>query len=466
MSFANWLYVVVAVVLLFGASVFVHEFGHFWMARRCGLKVDGFSIGFGPKIFWWKRKGVEYAWRLIPAGGYVALPQMDSSEPIEGESRPAKKLPPVSPWSKMLVALAGPAMNIVFAFVLATAIYFVGLPVLVNPAVIGGVEPGSPEAKLGILAGDRVVAINGKPVKSWDEVQMTTALAPSQQIAVTLQRGDERKTYRLTARVNALVGVKLLNLDPMDRPVLREVVPDGAAARAGLQAGDQVVSFAGVPILGEQQLIGLVRKRPGQASPIEVNRAGRPLALSVTPDTNPATKAGILGVVIGPNPVTTYQVEKPGPPPWQLLAGVCQQTFGTIGALLHPRQTGVSAKDLSGPPGILAMLAIEVKTDYRLALKFMVLLNMSLGILNLLPVPLLDGGHIAMDLLEELRGRPLSARTQELASTVFSMLLICFMLYVSYNDVVRRFGLFKSMLDQQVHIEPGPASPPPAPPAK
>jgi regulator of sigma E protease len=160
-----------------------------------------------------------------------------------------------------------------------------------------------------------------------------------------------------------------------------------------------------------------------------------------------------LGVRIGASSTSVYQVQKPGPLPWELVGQLGAETFNTIGALLHSRQTGVGVKDLSGPPGILAMLAAELKVDYRLGLKFMVLLNISLAILNLLPLPVLDGGHIAMALLEKLRGRPLSPRIQEYATTVFALLLISFMLYVSYNDVVKRFPLFRSLFSQQVEFE-------------
>src|SRR5438445_4714331 len=138
----NAAYVIVAVVLLFGAAVFVHEFGHFWMARRRKLKVEAFAIGFGPKIFGWVKDGIDYSWRWIPAGGYVKLPQMMTSDALEGErANPEEKLPPISPWSKILVAFAGPFMNLAFAFFIATVIYFTGLPMAVNPSIIGYVEP-------------------------------------------------------------------------------------------------------------------------------------------------------------------------------------------------------------------------------------------------------------------------------------------------------------------------------------
>ena len=137
----NILYVSIVVLLLFGASIFVHEFGHYWVARKRGLKVEGFAIGFGPKIFSWVRDGIEYSLRWIPAGGYVKLPQMITSQQLEGSAD--ANIPPAPPFSKILVAVAGPVMNVIFAFVVATIIYFVGLPEPVNPSIIGYVEPGS-----------------------------------------------------------------------------------------------------------------------------------------------------------------------------------------------------------------------------------------------------------------------------------------------------------------------------------
>jgi len=464
MEFFAWLYVALAVVVLFGASVFVHEFGHFLMARRRGLKVDGFSIGFGPRLLGWRRDGVDYAWRLIPAGGFVALPQMAGSETIEGRAQANERLAPASPGSKILVALAGPVMNGVFAFVLATAIYFLGLPVRVNPAIVGGVKPGSAEAKLGIRPGDRIVAVNGKPVASWEDVGMTVAMAPTNDLPVTIERDGVRSTFWLSAKPNPQLGLKMLDLEPSDHPVVKELVKGDPAEKAGLKPGDEILSFNAVPVMGQEQLVTLIRARAEKPSRIEIKRGNQHLALLVTPKRDPKTGAGAVGVMIGSNDLAVYQIQRPGPAPWQLVAQVTERTFQTIGALLHPKLSGVGVQDLSGPPGILAMLAVEVKTDYRLALEFMVLLNVSLALLNLLPLPVLDGGHIAMAIVEKLRGRPLSQRFQEYITTTFAMLLISFMLYVSYNDIVRRFPLFKSMFDEQVQIQ-SPISPSNAPPA-
>src|SRR5215469_10972761 len=223
MSILNIIYVVVAVIVLFGASIFVHEFGHFWVARRCRMIVEEFAIWCGPKIFSWKHKGVLYSWRLLPGpiGGFVKLPQMVTSPTIEGKT--AETVPPATPLQKTLVAVAGPLMNVVFAFFIATIIYFVGLPVPVNPAIIGYVEPNSPEARLGIQPGDRVTAVDGKKIESWQDVVLDTIVARTSVLPVTIERDGNEHTYQLTATMDNAAGIKMLNLDPRDHPQVMEV---------------------------------------------------------------------------------------------------------------------------------------------------------------------------------------------------------------------------------------------------
>jgi len=453
MTILNILYVVGAVLLLFGAAIFVHEFGHYWVARKRGMKVEAFAIGFGPKILGWKKDGIDYAWRLIPAGGYVKLPQMITSETLEGgQSSSEEPIPPASPLSKILVAFAGPFMNVVFAFAIATLIYFVGLPVAVNPPIIGYVEPDSPEAKLGIKEGDRIISVDGEKVKSWQDVTMYTILARTNVMPVVIERDGAKNTYQLTATVNEGVGLKLLNLEPRDHPEVMEVMAGGAAEKAKLQAKDVILSFAGVPVASREQLIDLIRKRGGQESEIRIQRGSEKMSISITPLVDPTTKLGRIGAALGSNSSMVYQVQRPGPTPWEQVKDVFDKTVKTISALVHSKQTGVGAKDLSGPVGILSILAAQVNTDYRLALSFLVLLNVNLAILNLLPVPVLDGGHIVMAIVEKIRRRPLSVKFVEYTTTVFAVLLISFMLYVTFFDI-KRFPLFKSMFRSDTQIE-------------
>ncbi|KAB2659753.1 MAG: RIP metalloprotease RseP [Verrucomicrobia bacterium] len=452
MSILSLLYVVGTVLLLFGAAIFVHEYGHFWMARRRGMKVEAFAIGFGPKIFGWTRDGVEYSWRLIPAGGFVKLPQMVTSEALEGKHA-AEPLPEITPLTKILVSVAGPFMNVVFAFVIATVIYFTGLPILVNPPIIGFVEPNSTEAKLGILEGDRIVEVDGRPIRGWMEVQEATGLARTNMLPVVIERNGQRNTYNLEAKVNSTFGFKLLNLEPRDHPVVGGVKSGSAAEEAKLQEKDLIIGFAGVPIVNKEQLIKLIRSRGGQVSVIEVKRGDQKLKINITPRQDPTTKDGIIGVALTSDLAELYQVQKPGPLPWDQVSEVISKTIKTFSALYHHEQTGVGAKDLSGPVGIFAMLAKWVNTDYRLALSFLVLLNINLAVINMLPLPVLDGGHITMSLFEAITRRRLSVRFQEYATTIFAVLLISFMVYVTFYDI-KRLPLFKAFITQETHIEP------------
>jgi regulator of sigma E protease len=464
------IYIVAAVVFLFGAAVFVHEFGHFWVALKRGLKVEGFAIGFGPKIFGWKRNGIDYAWRWIPAGGYVKLPQMLTSEALEGESATTEKLPPVSPLSKILVSLAGPLMNVLFAFVIATIIYFVGLPKPVNPSIIGYVEPDSAEAKMGIVEGDKITKVAGKPVSSWEDVQMATVLARTNVIPVEIQHDGVKTTYRLPTTPSEL-GLKVLNLDPKDHPVITEVKAGGAAEQAGLKDGDEIVSVAKVPALGTEHFVKMIQSRPSEPTEIVVKRGNEKLAINVTPRCDPTTKKGVIGALLNNSAAIVYRVQRPGPTPWSQVSDVVEKTVNTFSALIHTRETGVKPSDFSGPVGIFGILASQVAIDYRLALSFLVLLNINLAMINLLPLPVLDGGHIAMSILEWIRRRPLNVKFVEYATTVFAVLLISFMLYVTFFDI-KRIPLLNSLFKRKVQIEQqdktgdgasAPSAPTPAP---
>lgn len=447
----NAVYVIAAVILLFGAAVFVHEFGHYWMARRRGLKVEAFSIGFGPKILGWNRDGIEYSWRWIPAGGYVKLPQMVTSEALEGANQD-ESIPPASPFSKILVAVAGPLMNLVFAFVIAGVIYVAGLPVPVNPSIIGHVDADSPEAKLGVREGDRIVEVNGKPAKSWQDVNINTVLARTNIVPVVIERDGQRLTFHLEAKASPEIGLKMLNLMPRDHPIIHQVDPNGAAAAAGLRKGDKFVSFGGVAVLSQEQLVALIKKRGGQPTEVRVERDKQLLTLTVTPKMDPETKVGRIGTMLTSSATLVYQLQKPGPTPWAQVVDVWDRTVSTFSALVHSKQTGVGAKDLSGPLGILTMLAAWVNTDYRLALSFLVLLNVNLAVLNLLPIPVLDGGHILLSIIEGIRRRPISARIQEYTTTAFALLLISFMLYVTFFDI-KRIPLFRTLFQRDTQIE-------------
>ncbi|HXS67748.1 MAG TPA: RIP metalloprotease RseP [Candidatus Polarisedimenticolia bacterium] len=445
----NVIYVVFAVLILFGAAIFFHELGHFWVARWLGMKVEEFAIGMGPKIFSRVRNGIVYSVRWIPAGGFVKLPQMITSEALEGKSD--EVVPPAAPWKKILVAVAGPFMNVVFAFVIATVIYFVGLPTLVNPSFIGQVDPGSPEAKMGIQEGDRIVAVNNHPVDTWQDVIFETVTAPTNVMPVAIERGKERKTYYLTATPSD--GGKFLNLDPREHPIVGSVESDMPAASVDLKRGDEILSVNGIPTPSQERMMEVISNAAGMPCKITFTRRVKgqsaiEKSVVITPKYDPGTKRARIGISF----TGVYHVVRPGPLPWAQIQDVAEKTFGTISALIHSKQTGVKASDLSGPVGIMSILAAQVMQDYRLALSFLVLLNINLAIINLLPIPVLDGGHILMAILEKIRRRPLSPRFVEYITTGFAILLICFMGYITVADI-KRFSLFRAMFRNGIQIE-------------
>src|ERR1043166_1669228 len=315
----NFIYVVAAVLLLFGAAVFVHELGHYVVARLCGMKVLEFAIGFGPKVFGWTRNGIAYTWRAIPAGVFVKLPQMVTSEALEGNAG-EDPLPPAPAGAKILVAVAGPLMNVVFAFVIAGILYFVGLPIAVNPPIIGHVDEKSDEFKMGLREGDVIVKLDGKMVRSWQDVQVFPALARTNVLELVTERSAVRSTNHVAARINEVFGLKMLNPEPRDHPVIAEVQSDSPAAKAGLKEGDRFISFAGVPIVGQQQLIDLIRKRGGEPTEVVVERNKKPLNFTVTPVVVDAEhKTGRIGTMLTGDSTLVYRVMKPGPKPWDLV---------------------------------------------------------------------------------------------------------------------------------------------------
>ncbi len=454
-SLLGWLYVAVAVLVLFGASIFVHEYGHYWMARRRGMRIEGFSIGFGPKIFSWMVDGVEWSVRWIPAGGFVKLPQMITSEAIEGKA--SAEIPPASPWSRILVAVAGPTMNIFFALAIAALIWAIGLPVLVNPPIVGPVNPDSPEGRLGVQSGDRITHVGGHPVRSWQDINLEVITALTNVVPVTVERAGATFTFHLPTQRSEALGIKWLDLEPQERPVIGVVQPDMPAAQIGLREGDKFLSFDGVYVLNQEHLSEVINQGQGRSCELVVERDGQKLSFMVTPIFDPEVNRGRIGVVFAGG---HYEVQRPGPTPDQQFGEVLRLMGKTFSALIHPKETGVTAKAMSGPVGILGKLAVDVKTDFRLALSFLVMLNINLAILNLLPLPVLDGGHILMALYEIITRRRVGIRFQEVVTTGFAIVLISFMVYVTFYDV-RRAPLFGQLLRQKSVVE-SPARPEPA----
>jgi len=526
----NIIYVAAVVFLLFGAAIFVHEFGHFWVALKRGLKVEEFAIGFGPIIWSKTHEGILYSIRAIPAGGFVKLPQMLTSEAIEGKPEssadedsensegeppePVEELPPVSPLSKIFVAFAGPLMNVIFAILIAVFIWLVGIPKPINEPVVGYVGEQSEEYAIGARPGDRIMNVNDEPIETWQDVVYAVLDSEGETVAVQVQRGEEQRQFDLPAGTWS-GGIRRIRLDnqdllevmsfetpsllgdvgfkpgdvvqgvngqkaysqyqlldllmadagqmktvlvtrgdqkvelPFETPDVAEVTveqvvtedEDGLstpASKADVQAGDVIKSAAGVRVTSTRQLVDIIEAQDNKEFQLDLLRGDKGIQVSITPKDN---RLGValkqdIGLVFKPEPIR-YSKELAHPSPAAQIGDVLDKIAITFKALGRGKDSGVGAKDLSGPVGIFGMLAIQVNHDLRLALSFLVLLNINLAILNLLPVPVLDGGHILISIIEWIRKEPVSVKIQEWATTAFAALLLCFFVYVTFADVKR-----------------------------
>ena len=437
---ADKIYPALLVAFFFGLTIFIHELGHFLVAKRRGMKIDRFSIGFGPKIFGWKKDGVEYRVAWLPFGGYVALPQMSPMEAIEGKTdSPAEELPLAPASSKILVAIAGPIMNVVLAAMIACIIWRVGLAVPVNPPIIGLVEPGSREEQLGIHAGDRIVKVNGQDVKSWFNVQRLVALSLDSSVNVVIEQNDGPKEFLLETEVNRDFGVKTLDLYPEGRPFAKNILPDSPAEAAGVLPGDEFLAVDDVPVSTRQELIDFISKKPGEPVRLKLMRNGQMTAITVTPRLEPERNVGRIGVELEDR--IAFEVTRPGPTPKTQFLEVAQNLGDTFYAIFHHKRTGVGISSFSGPVGIAGGWWYEIRNGgITRGLKFAVLINLALAVFNLLPIPVLDGGHIVFAIYESVFRRPLPARFVHAVSTAFAVLLISFMLYVTAFDFKRFFG--------------------------
>lgn len=439
------------IAVFFGGSIFVHELGHFWVAKKRGCKVDRFSIGFGPAIFKWTGKdGVEYRLSWLPLGGYVALPQLADMRGLEGEpAGDTAALPSPNYTTRMLVFGAGAFMNIVFAFALATILWTVGLPTNADTqrAKIGyvmsemelpdGRTVPSPAAEAGVRPGDTITAIDGHPVVTWDEMRQMLFTGSGRtadgrpQAILTIRRGEE--TLTLTAEP-VLAGdeeMRMLGVSPYQDLTVAEIDPAGLGAKAGLQVGDRLLSLDGAPITSVSSYFYGLDAKPAEPATLIVERPGQAQPVTLTVPPRPSKdKAADLGLAFDPELILIH------PSPWKQISDTARMTVRTFSSLLN-RHSDVGISKLSGPIGIARIFHMTAQADIRLVLWFTILVNVNLAIFNLLPLPVLDGGHMLFATIGKLRGRSLPPGFIQAVQSAFVVLLLGMMLYVSFFDVRR-----------------------------
>jgi len=435
------------IVLFFGGSIFVHELGHYLAARRSGVRVERFSIGFGPPIFSWKGSdGTQYQVSWFPLGGYVLLPQLADLGAIEGASETdAAQLPPVGYLTKVLVFVSGAAFNMLFAFALACVIWRVGQPandettstrvgyILKTMELPDGSRIVSPAAASGLRVGDVVKAIDGNSVSDWDELFQTLMTSSGRdpdgnpRAVFTVERAGQTLNIVLRPRLAGDERTRRIGISPGYDLNVGAVARDSVGFKAGLRAGDRIVKVNGVPVMNAAGLAEELSAGPTQPARLSVERKGKAVEVVMGPRTAADPVAGIE-IQIG------YHLIHPSP--FVQVAGEVTMTLRTLGGLLNPH-SDIGLSKLTGPVGIVHILHEAADAGMRYVLMITILVNVNLAILNLLPIPVLDGGQIVFATVAQLRGEALPVRFISAAQGLFFVLLISMILYVSIFDVRR-----------------------------
>jgi regulator of sigma E protease len=439
--------IILEVVLLFNLLIVVHELGHFFAAKWRGLKVEKFAIWFGKPLWSKTVGGVEYRLGSIPAGGFVAIPQLAPMEAIEGKTdEKGEDLPPARPLDKIIVAAAGPAASLGLAFLFACVVWFVGRPVSEAETTnqIGYVLEGGPAARAGLQAGDRILSVNGHPVKRingmgrmGDSVAWNVAVSSSPVIPIRFERDGKERVVEVEPLVQPRSGwgrknLRQIQIIPAVTPMVARVFSNSPAEQAGLRSGDLVVAANDRPLLSQPALAEILNTTKGAPVKLTIRRGGADFPVTVTPRIPEGEKQARIGIQWDERGVVA--LVHPGPLV-QIKSSILTM-WETISAVTD-RRSEVGVQQLSGPVGIMRVyyLLFQNPMGWQLALWFSVVLNVNLAIMNLLPLPVLDGGHILLALIEWICGHPIHQKTLEVVQSAFAMLLIGAMLYISFFDV-------------------------------
>ena len=434
-----------ALVFAFLILVSVHELGHFIVARRLGVKVLRFSVGFGRPLFKWQSKaGTDFVLGYIPLGGYISMldTRNQNDVPPEMESMAFDK---VAPWRQILIAAAGPGANFVLAIVLFWAILMMG--VAVSVPYIGEVDADSPAHRAGLQPAERLVEVDGVPIENWNDVmtQLLRRIGDSGSVALTTQVGQFNRDYSipisdwLSTEKDPML-LEELGFSPGTLPVVGSVVANSAAEAAGLQVGDHIVAIGGQNVRLWQDLVEIVSKSPGQELTIQFERNENPHLVTATPKNKVEANGTIVGFLgVGPgHPTTVMQYGLVD----GLLGGVKKTWEYTtlIVTSIGKMITGqMSVSNLAGPVSIAHTAGTTVQSSFLDYITLLGMLSVSLGLINLLPIPVLDGGHIVYATVQMITRRPIPLRVQQIASMVGIFFIGGLFILVLFNDITRFF---------------------------
>jgi regulator of sigma E protease len=432
---------ILAFLFVLGVLIFVHELGHFVMARRVGVRVLKFSLGFGPKLVGFKRGDTEYVISAVPLGGYVKMAGENPDDPRSGRD---DEFLSKNKWERFQILIMGPLMNLILAVVVTAGVLMNGAEIPAfqsKPPVVGGVTPDSPAAKAGLQRGDRILTVAGREVDTWEQFFMNIGTRAGRETEIGVLRSGKEFVVRATPTPQTKFEVGDIGVLPDTHPLVGALLSGGPAEKAGLKAGDVIMRVDGSAITLREQLIAAVSKKANSPVTMSVVRNGSPVDVTVVPEPNSGrcpslpTGAGCIGISIGEE-VTRI---KPGPIDAITMsvkrnyesAGLI---FMTIGQLIT-RET--STRQLMGPLAIAQLSGESAQQGWMSLFALMASISLNLGLLNLLPIPVLDGGHIFIMALEGLARRDFSLRVKEKMFLAGFAVLLMLMVTVIYNDLTR-----------------------------
>ncbi|MBT8044194.1 MAG: RIP metalloprotease RseP [Verrucomicrobiae bacterium] len=454
MSILMPIFVIFVVIVIFNIIIFVHELGHFLAARWRGLEVERFQIWFGKPI--WKKtyNGVQYGLGWIPFGGFVALPQMVTMEKIEGDNMTDKPLPPASPIDKIIVAFAGPLFSFLLAVVTAFAVWGVGKPSYkLNSTIVGYIDPDKPAAKAkpAFQEGDKIIAVNGIKVDRWrgdtdTGVSENIMLSEGKTIEFTVEREGSpepiivKSGYHIPdtpwydRRAMRQVGIMM-----GFRTLVGKVIENSPAAEAGVKEGDEILSVNGKKAYTFQHIVDA--QETGDPATLEIKRGDETLTLSLSGrlPKSPKDSKPNFGILPAPDP-TLVTATTEYPTPWAQIKHSAAIMYTTITKVIS-RHSDVGVQHLAGPIGIGKgyYQMLTAPDGWKLALGFTVLFNINLAILNMLPFPVLDGGHITLSILEIIARRPVHPKILEVVQTAFVLLIFGLFIFITSKDIGSSF---------------------------
>ncbi len=425
-----------AFIFVLGVLVFVHELGHFLVAKASRIRVEQFSLGFPPKAFGVQVGETEYCISWLPIGGYVKMAGMADfgTETVKGEPWEFQSKPR---WIQMLVMVAGPAMNFLLTFLVVFGIRLGLGDYVVDTTQIGRIAPSSPLTVAGIRSEDRIRAVAGQQVADWDELVGALEIASGSTVAFDVLRGEE--LYRFSASVPA--SVDSLGIEPYVSSTVGAVVPGHPAEGAGLQPGDRIVAVDGGSVTQWWEMRERISVRPGQEIEIRWVRGEEEMSVMVVPRPERVNGQTIGLIGIGPPLESRRPVEvvtaflRSG-------SDLVRHTTAIYGFITDLVSGQVSGRALAGPVAIAQMAGRSAQQGWERLLGFMAMLSVNLAVLNLLPIPMLDGGHLMVLGVEAVVRRSLSARQKEVLQQVGFAFLIFLMIYVTFGDISRIFGWF------------------------